>query len=374
MRTKRKTVTTNKTPKRNKKNPTEIPDSASKTPPKAGEAKKPGNSKKTNPSNGNLLSSRREKTLKKNESKKTKSTNPIVKKKGKATTQRTVRKSIERRKRKTDTLIKRESDKAADQEAANPEIKGKENPSAFDLNTKTGAPIVFSLEDVQQVIRSQSLETEKEAKKKLPRKPQKEAKPKKTPKPKLQKSDEPPRKHRHLGAASLTDILGYDPIQNSPNSTSNSESIPRKHQTYYRKLIKLRDHVKMGLDVHSQDTLKKSGKEKSSDPSSSSQHTTDGETDDFERDFVLSLVSNEHDVLMEIEAAINRIFDGSYGICEVTGKAINRERLNAVPFTRFSVEGQQEHEASNKRTLNRQNILLDSNADSSERSTFEEAD
>jgi RNA polymerase-binding transcription factor DksA len=44
--------------------------------------------------------------------------------------------------------------------------------------------------------------------------------------------------------------------------------------------------------------------------------------------------------LNEIEDAIDRIFDGSFGICQETKKPIKKNRLKAVPFTRFSVEGQ----------------------------------
>ena len=383
MRTKRQTALTRKTSKRNNKNPENSSELSSKAQSKPDTAKKTMPSKKTKKSNENSLSSQRERTLKKNESTKTKSTKSIAKKKS-VSTRKPALKSTIRGKRKTsysakkkDSPISRKSDKdPVSQETNNLETEaqsGDGRDSTFELNPKTESPIVFSLEDVQEVIRSQSHQTEKETKKKLPRKTQKNLKPKKASKPKLGKISEPPREHRQLGAASLTDILGYNPIKKNQNPTPEPTSIPRKHQTYYRRLIKLRDHINQGLDGY-QDTYKRSGKEDSNEPSAYSHNTSDGETDDFERDFTLNLVSNEQDALMEIEAAIDRIHDGSYGICEVTGKAINRERLAAIPFTRFSVEGQMEYEASNKKSLNRQTLLLDSNTDSVERSTFEEED
>ena len=46
--------------------------------------------------------------------------------------------------------------------------------------------------------------------------------------------------------------------------------------------------------------------------------------------------------------------DGSYGVCEVTGKPIKKDRLLAVPFARFSIEGQKEFEKNNRRKLNRE--------------------
>lgn len=67
-----------------------------------------------------------------------------------------------------------------------------------------------------------------------------------------------------------------------------------------------------------------------------STHLGDAATDAFDRDLTLSLVSFEQEKLYEIEAALKRIDDGSYGICELTGQPIPQRRLQAVPWTRFS--------------------------------------
>ena len=67
----------------------------------------------------------------------------------------------------------------------------------------------------------------------------------------------------------------------------------------------------------------------------------------------MSLVSNEQELLTEIECAIDRIFQGTYGICEQTGNRITPERLKAVPFTRYSIEGQAEYEKKKRRTVQR---------------------
>ena len=67
-----------------------------------------------------------------------------------------------------------------------------------------------------------------------------------------------------------------------------------------------------------------------------STHLGDAATDTFDRDLTLSLVSFEQEKLYEIEAALKRIDDGSYGICELTGWPIPQRRLEAVPWTRFS--------------------------------------
>ncbi|MCB0394543.1 MAG: TraR/DksA family transcriptional regulator [Bdellovibrionales bacterium] len=53
--------------------------------------------------------------------------------------------------------------------------------------------------------------------------------------------------------------------------------------------------------------------------------------------------------LVEIETALSRIENGSYGICEETDEAIEEDRLLAIPWTRLSIEGAEMREAVSKR-------------------------
>ena len=69
-------------------------------------------------------------------------------------------------------------------------------------------------------------------------------------------------------------------------------------------------------------------------------HMADSGTDNFDRDFALSLLSSDQDAVYEIEEALKRIEKKTYGICELTAKAIPRARLEAIPWTRFTVEAQ----------------------------------
>ena len=73
-------------------------------------------------------------------------------------------------------------------------------------------------------------------------------------------------------------------------------------------------------------------------------HMADCGTDNFDRDFALSLLSSDQDAIYEIEEALKRIDRGSFGICEVTGKPIPVTRLTAIPWTRFTVEAQSQLE------------------------------
>jgi RNA polymerase-binding transcription factor DksA len=74
------------------------------------------------------------------------------------------------------------------------------------------------------------------------------------------------------------------------------------------------------------------------------EHMADAATDSYDRDWALAMLSSAQTVLFEIEQALKRIEAGTYGICEATGKAIENERLKAIPWTRFSAEAQAELE------------------------------
>ena len=161
---------------------------------------------------------------------------------------------------------------------------------------------------------------------------------------------------RHYGAASLADILGYNPVKDEKPEDEEA-SIDKKFIRYYKLLVELRDHVKSGLETHTEETLKRSSREDSGDLSGYGQHMADAGTDNFDRDFALSLVSNEQEALFEIEEAIKRIKNGTYGVCELTGKPISKDRLLAVPFARFSVESQAEIEKTRRRSSSRGGVF-----------------
>src|SRR5262245_59315175 len=82
-------------------------------------------------------------------------------------------------------------------------------------------------------------------------------------------------------------------------------------------------------------------------------HMADAGTDCLDRDFALSLLSANQDSIYEIEQAIKRIEYGAYGICELTGKPISQARLQAIPWTRFSVEAERQLEKDGSLIPNR---------------------
>jgi RNA polymerase-binding protein DksA len=67
-------------------------------------------------------------------------------------------------------------------------------------------------------------------------------------------------------------------------------------------------------------------------------HMADMGTDNYEQEFTLGLVEKDRNLLREINTALAKIMDGTYGICEGTGKPISKVRLEAQPWARYSIE------------------------------------
>lgn len=75
-----------------------------------------------------------------------------------------------------------------------------------------------------------------------------------------------------------------------------------------------------------------------------SQHQADEGTDDFGRTLSLELTNKEFSVLRQIERALEKIAEGTYGICDITGKEIPKKRLDAIPYATMTVEAQEKME------------------------------
>ena len=67
-------------------------------------------------------------------------------------------------------------------------------------------------------------------------------------------------------------------------------------------------------------------------------HMADIGTDNYEQEFTLGLLESERKILREIDHALVKIQEGTYGTCEGTGKLIGRGRLEAKPEARYCVE------------------------------------
>jgi len=200
--------------------------------------------------------------------------------------------------------------------------------------------LTFSLDDVRSIIDKRK----KEAKATNKKQKKDESQPTEVvpvPKKKGRSS-----KVKKIQTASIDDILGFG-VSTVPTRPIRDETkVPQEWQSYYDDLMSLRNSLKGALGARADETLGASARESSGELSINS---SDSGTESFNRDVALSMVASEQDALEEIEDAIDRIFDGTFGICQETKKPIKKARLKVVPFTRFSLEGQTQFEQRNRK-------------------------
>jgi len=116
-------------------------------------------------------------------------------------------------------------------------------------------------------------------------------------------------------------------------------SLKKSDLTAYKdRLVALRARLRGDVSQMADATLKKSRTEGNGDLSSMPIHMADLGTDNFEQEFTISLMESEEATLENIEAALERIEDGTYGLCEECGVKIPRKRLDAIPYTSMCVK------------------------------------
>tara|TARA_E500000178_G_C16990411_1_gene740497 strand:+ start:103 stop:1092 length:990 start_codon:yes stop_codon:yes gene_type:complete len=238
----------------------------------------------------------------------------------------------------------------AKKEAVSRSNKGGES-KVKEIASKTKSKIVeekretkgFSLDDVRQILQ---VKTKKTAEK--PKASSSKATASKPEKKSVVSTKRKVAKVKKVQTASIDDILGFGTFTQSVRPIRDEKKVPKEWLTYYKNLMNLRASLKGALGDRSQDTLGASARESSGELSLNS---SDAGSETFNRDVALSMVANEQEALEEIEDAIDRIFDGSFGICQETQKPIKKTRLKVVPFTRFSLEGQTLYEKRKRKDV-----------------------
>lgn len=143
-----------------------------------------------------------------------------------------------------------------------------------------------------------------------------------------------PAKGKARTSATSAAILGA--VNSAPSAKQ--KFVPRKVKIkpewskYYENLLELRERLVQQMNGLAKETAEALP--------GYSLHMADSGTDNFDRDFALSLLSSDQDAVYEIEEALKRIEKNTYGVCELTGKSIPKARLAAIPWTRFTVEAQ----------------------------------
>ncbi|MDD5237081.1 MAG: TraR/DksA C4-type zinc finger protein [Candidatus Omnitrophica bacterium] len=123
------------------------------------------------------------------------------------------------------------------------------------------------------------------------------------------------------------------------------KKLDKKELLEFKKLVlKKKSELIEQINHISEDTLKKSPKEASGDISSYTYHMADVATDTYDREFSMSLASNDRAIFYEIEDALKKIEDGTYGICEECKDFIAKVRLRAIPYARLFLKCQEKKE------------------------------
>lgn len=112
----------------------------------------------------------------------------------------------------------------------------------------------------------------------------------------------------------------------------------REMKVYKERLVVLRARLRGDVNAMADAALNKTRSEASGDLSSMPIHMADVGSDNYEQEFTLSLLENDEDTLGQIEAALERIEEGTYGSCVECECRIPKTRLNAIPYTPHCVK------------------------------------
>lgn len=143
--------------------------------------------------------------------------------------------------------------------------------------------------------------------------------------------------------------------KSAPKKTAKAATRPKKKAksrltpddlTIFRELLlQKRREVMSAIDGMETEALRTNSGESSSMPI----HMADIGSDTYEQDLQLGISASERERIIEIDAALNRIAEGTYGICELSGKAIRKARLRAKPWARMTIDTAREEERTGRR-------------------------
>ena len=111
-----------------------------------------------------------------------------------------------------------------------------------------------------------------------------------------------------------------------------------EREGFRRQLQTLGDRLKGDVSDLSKEALRRSGGEASGNLSNMPFHSADLGTDNFEQEMSVSLLENQDQILTDIAAAMRRLETGTYGKCELCGKEIPKQRLQAAPYTPYCID------------------------------------
>jgi RNA polymerase-binding protein DksA len=125
-------------------------------------------------------------------------------------------------------------------------------------------------------------------------------------------------------------------------TTSAVTKLTRKQLNHFRdKLLKEKRKVLEEMNELGQNNLKQTITDQSGEISRYSYHLGDAASLSYDREFSMGLAERQQKYLEQVDEALARIENGTYGICKVTGETISVERLEEVPVAKYSVRGKE---------------------------------
>ncbi len=118
----------------------------------------------------------------------------------------------------------------------------------------------------------------------------------------------------------------------------------REMQPYRKKLLKLREEIFNEMRRQGKDGLSEGRANSGNNSSGYATHMADIGTDTSEMEFTGNILSSEQKTLFEIDEALLRIDDGTYGKCSDCNRVINKKRLEILPYARYCKRHEEERE------------------------------
>jgi len=119
------------------------------------------------------------------------------------------------------------------------------------------------------------------------------------------------------------------------------DKMDAKKLDFYKKLLLLIKGKIQG-DIRSMSDENAGDQSDKGDLSGHAMHMADVATDMYDREFNLSLASNDREIIQKIDSALDRIEKKTYGFCLKSGKKISEQRLRAIPYAEYCLEVQEE--------------------------------
>jgi len=174
------------------------------------------------------------------------------------------------------------------------------------------------------------------------------------PKAKVAKNKKNSKRHKASKESKVIPIMGYrvDQVAKAPKGPRFSKTPFSKSELgiFTKLLMNLKKKIVGDLQSIEKENLNTSQKDSTGDLSGYSFHMADAASDSFDRELNIGLAANEQQLLNDVEVALKKIEEGTFGICEKYGVAIPKKRLLAAPYVRLCLQAQEEEEKEPRRS------------------------